>query len=469
MRTTTHKNKLLFVLLCATLSLYAQEKIDTSGYFPGDLDYNLIIATEKNYMSEVKRLIEKGANVNAETWEGVSPLMYAVQNENIDIANFLLEKGSDPNKKPINGVPPLIAAVKTENLDLVELLIRNNANVNSGDNTDITPLMYAAAFNNFTLTDMLIYYDAWLNLQDKNGNTALLVAAYYGYFDIVELLVHNGANIELSDKKDITPIYVAAQNGNTDIVKYLFQNGADINRQNKYGFSPLYVAIQNDHSETSKYILENFNFDLVDQNEKKELMDLALEHRNNSIIHYLKIRGVKVDRKPKTDSYLVEYAMHFSSKDAFAGGLFGVNDKRYKLYAGIGFYRRISPTAILEKKSETEFYQFWEKRSIFTTRLGRYIYIMQNRDYNLYVKPFVSYSVSTGKFKGTNMFPGTLYLFTPGIDLAFTGNNFGISINYLYTDLKTYAIPDHRFGFSLQYKFRTNSNLRNSKKVIWYL
>ena len=469
MKTTITRIRLLFVLLCATLWLHAQEELDTSAYFPGDLDYNLIIATEKNYLSEVKRLIEKGAKVDATTWEDVTPLMYAVQNENIEIATYLIEKGADPNKKPTNGVPPLIAAVKTENLDLVELLIRYNANVNVGDNSEITPLMYASAFNNYTLVDMLIYYDTWLNIQDNNGNTALLVACYYGYLDIVMLLIQNEANFELADKKDITPAYVAAQNGNTDIVKYLYLNGANIEKKNKYGYSPLFIAIQNNHTETSSYILEKTNFSEIPLSEKKELMELAVEQKNDTLVQLLKSRGIKIDRRPKVNSYLAEYAMHFSSKDAFAGSMFGANDKRYKLYAGIGIYRRLSPTAILDKKSDTEYYQFWEKRSIFTARIGRYFYLMQNRDNKLYIKPYVSYSLSTGKYKGTNMYPGTLFLFTPGVDIAFTGNNLGLSFTYQYTDLKTYSIPDHRLGFSIHYMFKTNNTLKNSKKVIWYL
>lgn len=461
----------MFLLVVSSISLYAlaQEKIDTSGYYPGDINYNVIIAAEKNYFAEVKRLIEKGAKVDAETWEGVTPLMYAVQNENLEIATYLLGKGANPDKKPLNKIPPLIAAVKTENFAMVELLIRNNASINTGDNSDITPLMYAAAFNNYTLTDMLLYYEAWVNLQDNNGNTALLIASYYGYFEIVDLLVQNGANVNLADNKGITPVYVAAQNGNTEIIEYLYHNGADIGEPNKYGVTPLYSAIQNKQTETSRYIYEKTDLKNLPQSEKLELMDLAVKQKNDSLIKLFKSQGLKINRKPEVTSCLLEFAMHFSSKDAFAGGLLGVNENKYKLYAGIGYFRRISPIAILDKKSPTQYYQFWEKRSIYSARLGRYFYLVQKNNNNLYIKPYVAYTLSTGRYKGTAMRPGTLTLFTPGIDLSYAGQTFGVSITYQYTDLKTYQIPDHRFGFSLHCKLQTKSNLKNSKKVLWYL
>ena len=55
------------------------DAIDTSDYIPsfytgGYSNYNLMIAASKGYASEIDRLIEKGADINAETNEGATPL-----------------------------------------------------------------------------------------------------------------------------------------------------------------------------------------------------------------------------------------------------------------------------------------------------------------------------------------------------------------------------------------------------------
>ena len=460
---------LTFILTFVTLNINGQEKLDTSRYYSDDIDFNLIIAAEKNYESEVKRLVEKGANVNAETWDGVTSLMYAVQNENLDIVEFLLEKGANPNKKPLNGVSPILAAIKTENLPLVELLIRNEANINIGDKDGITPLMYAAAFDNYTLADMLIYYNAWVNMQDNNGNTALMVASFFGFKDIVELLVNNEAQVNLADNKDFTPVYIASQNGYLEIVEYLYQHNANLSAPNKYGLTPLYSAVENKQYAISKFILAHNTG--TDEFGKKHnnLMDIALETKNDSIIKLLKQNGYTVDYRPKPADVKITYGMHFTNKDAFAGGQLGFIDKKYNLNAEIGIYRRLNPMAVLLKYSDTEYYQYWEKRSMYIFNLGRYTYLYKSNLHNFVINPFLGYTLTSGRYRGTYKRPSEQSLFTPGAELIYYTEYFGLSFTYQYVDFKTFSLPDHRFGFTLFAKFPIDNNNRKSKKVIWYL
>src|SRR5512133_2885673 len=102
--------RIVFVLTLILFSgrLFSQETetervvLDTSDYvplfYPGAIDYNLMIAASKGYMGEVNRLILKGADIFAESDQGVTPLIFAISNNRVEVAKILLEYGSDANK-----------------------------------------------------------------------------------------------------------------------------------------------------------------------------------------------------------------------------------------------------------------------------------------------------------------------------------------------------------------------------------
>ena len=67
---------------------------DTIEYIPawyyGALDYNLMIAASKGLTTEIDRLIELGANINSYTDEGATPLIFAVDNNQLEAVKKLL-------------------------------------------------------------------------------------------------------------------------------------------------------------------------------------------------------------------------------------------------------------------------------------------------------------------------------------------------------------------------------------------
>ncbi len=78
-------NKILstVVILCMTFKLHAQvTSRDTAEYLPeyvdNALEYNLMIAASKGLDTEVERLILRGADVDAETLDGATPLIFAI-------------------------------------------------------------------------------------------------------------------------------------------------------------------------------------------------------------------------------------------------------------------------------------------------------------------------------------------------------------------------------------------------------
>jgi hypothetical protein len=62
-----------------------------------ELDEALLTAARKGNLAQVKELLAKGANLEAKTRHGLTPLYYAATHGNIDVLNFLIEKGADIN------------------------------------------------------------------------------------------------------------------------------------------------------------------------------------------------------------------------------------------------------------------------------------------------------------------------------------------------------------------------------------
>ena len=163
------------------------ELIDTSDYMPSfyesALDYNLMIASSKGYISEIERLIGLGADVNTESVVGVTPLIFAVINNELEAVKTLLKYNPDLDKITSSYETPLIIAVKNNNFEICETLIRAGADVDIPDGNGASPLHYASINGYFEITDLLLYYNASIDQKSDEGITPLLAAIMAGYPD----------------------------------------------------------------------------------------------------------------------------------------------------------------------------------------------------------------------------------------------------------------------------------------------
>ena len=113
-------------------------------------------------MNIVKLLIDKGADVNAKTDDGMTALIVAAENGQADVAKLLIDKGADINVK--------------------------NPETDSLNNLGFTPLMYAAFWGRMDIVKLLLDKGADLNAKDFKGNTAEKLARQYDHYDIAAVL-----------------------------------------------------------------------------------------------------------------------------------------------------------------------------------------------------------------------------------------------------------------------------------------
>ncbi|WP_342255471.1 ankyrin repeat domain-containing protein [Spiroplasma endosymbiont of Poecilobothrus nobilitatus] len=115
----------------------------------------------KNKKEMVKLLINNGADVNKGV-DSLIPLNYAI-GEKKEMIQLLIDNGADVNLQDENGLTPLYYAINTENIEIVKLLLTNGADVNKGVE-GLTPLLYSKYMKYIKIENLLKDFQ---NLKNK--------------------------------------------------------------------------------------------------------------------------------------------------------------------------------------------------------------------------------------------------------------------------------------------------------------
>jgi len=203
---------------------------------------------------KVKLLVMKGADINARTIEGRTPLYTAAQlPAGGPTIKLLLEVGADTEARTITGTTPIFAAV-TARAENVRLLIDKGANVNAVSLSGTTPLMGTTASDAVSL---LVSSGADVTARSKRGESPLADAARRGDLTAARLLLDKGADVNAVDYRGYTPLILAAQydRDSPDLVRLLLSRGADV-RAVAEGQSALAMAARRGDTELVRILRE---------------------------------------------------------------------------------------------------------------------------------------------------------------------------------------------------------------------
>jgi len=187
---------------------------------------SLSAAVRLNELSQIKALLEDGADINTTDELGESPLHIAAVNGHLQAATLLVAKAADVNAGDVRGLTPLHAAAWSGSSEIVALLIDKGADINARDADGVTPLHAAA-------------------LAGRNGTAALLIS--------------RGADVNVKNKEGMTPLHAAVLAGDRDTVVLLIGAGADVNAKNNSGLTPLATALERNQPEIVKLLRQKMN------------------------------------------------------------------------------------------------------------------------------------------------------------------------------------------------------------------
>jgi ankyrin repeat protein len=135
---------------------------------------------------EAISLITSGLDLNDCDRNLVTPLMMAVMQEDVELAEMMIEHGARPRRMGTRS--PLDEAVNKDNADLVLLMIKAGAPVNEIGYEGYTPLTRAARFGLEDVMGVLLKEGAEPEAVDGNGHTAHQLTVEHGHTECRRLV-----------------------------------------------------------------------------------------------------------------------------------------------------------------------------------------------------------------------------------------------------------------------------------------
>lgn len=146
---------------------------------------------------------------------GDGPLSVAIAGGHSNVIHLLLPQTdiSIVNQPNLKGVTPLLVACEQDNVELFDALLRNGASVDVCDRTTgATPLAVAAfCGSQGILPKLLEMHPSLLEVPNSNGCTPLWLATRAGRDNMVRLLLSSGADPVAKNKDGLSPIDVAVK------------------------------------------------------------------------------------------------------------------------------------------------------------------------------------------------------------------------------------------------------------------
>jgi ankyrin repeat protein len=197
-------------------------------------EFSIHVASGMGNIEAVKQHIAEGADVNAKSDAGWTPLHHASRRSHKAVAELLIAEGADVNAKFVDGSTPLHMAA---NKEIVELLVAEGADVNAKGDRGNTPLDSAIRRKHLEVADLLRKHGGKSGAEDS-----IHVAAELGNIEAVKQHIAKGADVNAKFVDGSTPLHNAASGGHKEIVELLIASGADVNAKDGDGFTPLDVA-----------------------------------------------------------------------------------------------------------------------------------------------------------------------------------------------------------------------------------
>ena len=252
----------------------------------------LFYAVEMGRFDIIETLVLKGANVNVQDDNSVTPLMKAVEKGDFDTVAFLIGHGADVNLKDSGGRTALhfVWRGKADIVKIVELLVTNNANIDEEDSRKQTPLQTvlqtAISFHIYSSVPcILVEHGADVTrLSPSEGGMLVCCCIHYKHdLNLALSIVKAGIRIQGKNWTDINPLELASKNGHESLVKALILAGVSVNVVNKQGSTALHEAAKGNHIQCGVLLAEaGADIRIKNYNEQTAL-DLASKVFNQAI------------------------------------------------------------------------------------------------------------------------------------------------------------------------------------------
>jgi ankyrin repeat protein len=191
--------------------------------------------------AKVRLLLDRGATANVTTKDGDTALVTAARRGNVDVMRLLLAHGADPATSP-QVKAELLRIAYNEHPAIRQLLsdagLQLDALARSG-----TPSLANYPMSNADAVRALLELGASPN--PRGRFPVLALAAFQGQLNTARVLLEHGADPNAKGQQDATPLMMAAAapRPDPDLVRLLLDHGADISAHDRVGRTALDWAL----------------------------------------------------------------------------------------------------------------------------------------------------------------------------------------------------------------------------------
>jgi ankyrin repeat protein len=187
----------------------------------------------------VRLLLSWDVDVNAEDWQGATPLWYGVLKEVTATVALLLKAGADPSRS-FGGQTPLGLACWGGSVEIASLLLWAGADPR-GPGTPALSL--AIRWGRTALVRLLLMV---VDVEEDRGgedNTPLLTAVCWGSAEVIQVLLEAGADATRLHLSGFTLLHIAAGSGSVESTRAMLNAGIHPDDRGGCGLTPLQMVI----------------------------------------------------------------------------------------------------------------------------------------------------------------------------------------------------------------------------------
>ena len=273
------QSPLYFSALCGFYGLVEHLTITHPEYInaiDGQYQFPLLAALGEGHVEVAELLLKHGADLDVRDATGKTMLHIAIEWFEVrdilsDIVEFLLTHGADVNARDDTYNGSLhVAEDFILRRPLVTRLLKHGVDVNSQNKDGKTPLhvlLEAWIFDEEDEDDvlnharLLLEHGAEVNIRDKDNQTPLLVAMELNWFEAARILIEHGADANTKNKSGKTLLHMLLSVSNIDDaldhMQLLLKHGAEVNKGDNNNFTPLHLAILRNQFSLAGILLEH--------------------------------------------------------------------------------------------------------------------------------------------------------------------------------------------------------------------
>lgn len=218
----------------------------------------LMFAIEERAYETAFLLIERQAHIELKDKEGRTVLFYAIAKKASSLVHLLIGAGANLQACDAKGCTLLMEAMKCGDEGLRKLFLEISPNVQALNHKKQSALAFVASTSDIQSAQILLDKGLKINQQDiEKGYTPFLEASRSNQTTMALFLADKGADFMAKDYEGINAVYHAAKNGNMDFLKFLISHQVPIETADAFGYTPLMEGIINNRINAVKYLLEN--------------------------------------------------------------------------------------------------------------------------------------------------------------------------------------------------------------------